>query len=168
LRRLHAGAARATTAYCDHGERWGRDRDTCGRKECLVNEFDDDAFKREQANFRTLALNEGMTGETVERLAKNPSRALACLEAAMHKGAGPGLAVHMFDAGDHPSKRERTTPRTNLHAAPSSCQICGGDRFVVVSTRVPQQSAWMKEHGIEPNEAELIEEYGPCPKCGQR
>ena len=131
-----------------------------------MNEIEDDAFKREQHNFKTLALNEGMTGESVDRLAKNPTRALACLEAAMQKGAGPGLAVHMFDAGDHPSKRERQAPKTNLHAAVTQCEVCDGDRFIVDHVREPQQSAWMHERGIEPNRDEVLEVYVRCPKCG--
>lgn len=45
------------------------------------------------------------------------------------------------------------------------CTTCGDDRFVLVSTRVPSQTPWMKAHGIEPDAETGFEEYAPCPDC---
>lgn len=52
----------------------------------------------------------------------------------------------------------------NLHRD-VTCKTCGGDRFVVVATRKPQQSVWMRERGIEPRSDLPIEEYAACPSC---
>ena len=56
-------------------------------------------------------------------------------------------------------------PQTNLGVPPSSCETCGGDRFVLVARRPVVASIWMKEHGIEPPETEGIDEMAPCPDC---
>lgn len=54
---------------------------------------------------------------------------------------------------------------SNRSAPVSECVTCGGDRFVVVGTRPPLQSPWMKEHGITPPANASIEEMAPCPDC---
>jgi hypothetical protein len=54
---------------------------------------------------------------------------------------------------------------SNLSVRPSKCSNCGGDRFVVLFTRKPVESDWMRRHKITPSE-HLLEEYGPCPDCG--
>jgi len=116
-----------------------------------------------EQRFRDRAQAFGIEQRTIERMALSPSRALACVEEARRRGTGPGLAVHMFDAGDDPSQG-RKVRGPNLYAE-SSCMECGGDRFVVVDTRAPVQSAWMTEHKITAS-ADEIEVYAPCPACG--
>lgn len=49
-------------------------------------------------------------------------------------------------------------------SAHHDCETCGGDGMVVVATRKPQQTQWMREHGIKPTE-HVMEEYAPCPAC---
>lgn len=118
--------------------------------------------------FRADGIAFGISSETVERMALSPERALACLDAARKRGGGPGLVVHMFDAGDWPGRNDTPTPSgTNLAARATDCQTCGRDRFVVVSKRRPQTSQWMKEHGITANADEWIEEYAPCYSCSR-
>lgn len=56
------------------------------------------------------------------------------------------------------------TQATN-RTAHVTCETCGGDRFVTYSMRRPEQSVWMREHGITPNYDNLIEEVAPCPDC---
>ena len=56
-------------------------------------------------------------------------------------------------------------PGTNREAKPTSCVTCGGDRFVTVRLRSPEQTAWMNEHGIKANPKEFYEEVAPCPDC---
>jgi len=112
-------------------------------------------------DFQAAARAIGITGQTISRMSLSPERALACVHEANKRGAGAGLAVHIFDAGDWPQKpKERGT---NL-AVESKCAQCGGDRFVVVNTRQPVQSSWMAERGIQPT-SEAIEEYAPCKSC---
>lgn len=53
----------------------------------------------------------------------------------------------------------------NLHAAATQCELCDGDRFVVVSTRKPTQSDWMNAHSIKASEDAVIDELAPCPDC---
>ena len=130
-------------------------------------EIESNSFVEQQEDFRKIARDFGITGETIARMALSPDRALACVEAAQAKYAGPGLAVHMFDAGDPPTQRDRKQgPKTNLAAPIPDCDVCGGDRFVRHSERAPQMSAWMREHKISPNVEELIEVLRPCPNCG--
>lgn len=116
-----------------------------------------------EQTFREKARNFGIEQRTIDRMAMSSKRALACVEEARRRGTGPGLAVFMFDAGDDPNSDKPRPMGTNLYAD-VSCQTCGGDRFVVVNTRKPVQSAWMREHGITPSSDE-IEEYAPCPSC---
>ena len=112
---------------------------------------------------RTEAFALGITGETVARMSHSPERALACVQEAVRRGGGPGLAVHIFDAGDWP--REPKSSSTNLHAPAGECQTCGGDRFVLVARRPVVQSIWMREHGITPPADSAIEEMAACPDC---
>ena len=60
---------------------------------------------------------------------------------------------------------EKPEPRTNQAAATTDCAACGGDRFVLYSTRPVQASTWMVEKGIKPPADAAIEEYAPCPLC---
>lgn len=62
-------------------------------------------------------------------------------------------------------RRSPATKGINQYAAPTQCETCGGDRFVVVATRPVKQSTWMKERGIVPPEDAATEEYAPCPAC---
>lgn len=55
------------------------------------------------------------------------------------------------------------TPRPNTFSL-KACGTCHGDRMVVVGTRKPEQTPWMKDRGIEPK-SEPIEEWAPCPDC---
>jgi len=59
------------------------------------------------------------------------------------------------------------SPGTNRSAAITDCSTCGGDRFVTVRLRSPQQTQWMKDHGITPARDRFHEEVAPCPACGQ-
>jgi hypothetical protein len=61
-----------------------------------------------------------------------------------------------------------TTPGTNRSAPATSCHTCGGDRFVTVRLRSPEQTAWMQEKGIKPNPKEFYEEVAPCPDCNNQ
>jgi hypothetical protein len=60
---------------------------------------------------------------------------------------------------------EGTTPGTNRSAPIRDCRTCGGDRFVTVRLRSPEQTAWMNEHGLTANRKEFFEEVSPCPNC---
>lgn len=75
----------------------------------------------------------------------------------------PALAKHWKRVEAEAKPRVQAT---NLSAAVTDCSTCDGDRFVVYTRRKQGQTAWMMEHGIEPNENELIEEMAPCPDCG--
>lgn len=57
------------------------------------------------------------------------------------------------------------SPGTNRAAPPTRCRVCGGDRFVTVNLRSPEQTLWMTEHGITANPREFIEEVAPCYEC---
>ena len=84
-------------------------------------------------DFRAAAFALGISGETVARMANSPERALACVQECERLGKGPGLAVHMFDAGDWPKERKSSSKdtRMNAFAPPSDCALCDGDRFVM-------------------------------------
>ena len=56
-------------------------------------------------------------------------------------------------------------PGTNRTAAVTDCKTCGGDRFVTVRLRSPQQTMWMKERGIKPATDSFHEEMAGCPDC---
>lgn len=60
---------------------------------------------------------------------------------------------------------ERKPAVTNASTAPTDCQTCGGDRFVVVGTRPVVASPWMDEHKIVPPKDAAEEEVAPCPDC---
>ena len=124
-------------------------------------EFESSELQALTEDFRAKAFDFGIKGETVARMSKSPERALACLEEAIRRMAGPGLAVHMFDDGDFPQPPPRKG--TNLHSAITACPTCDGDRFIVYSTRPSEQSMWMKEHGLEAKG--YSEQMAPCPDC---
>lgn len=56
-------------------------------------------------------------------------------------------------------------PGTNRSASTTDCQTCGGDRFVTVRLRSPEQTAWMNHHGIKASRVSFHEETAPCPDC---
>lgn len=58
-------------------------------------------------------------------------------------------------------------PRSTNQSAVShdDCSTCQGDRFVVVSTRAPVQSEWMRQREISASKDASLEEYAPCPDC---
>ena len=67
------------------------------------------------------------------------------------------------------TSRKRPSERAPNQAAPSTqCDVCGGDRFVLVGTRPAQQSPWMREHGITPPQGPGMEEYAVCPDCNSQ
>jgi hypothetical protein len=104
----------------------------------------------------------------VVALSADPERALAAIEATRSKGHVEHLIAYALTLFDDPEWRpsgERPRRATNLAAPASTCATCGGDRFVVVATRPVTASVWMKEHGIEPPEGAVEEEYAPCPDC---
>jgi hypothetical protein len=99
-------------------------------------------------------------------LSMDPLRGHAALEFAINKGAENPVAyaIKIFDNPDWQPSGETKRRATNV-AVDVECKTCGGDRFVVVSTRAPMQSPWMKERGITPPADERIEEMAPCPEC---
>lgn len=72
------------------------------------------------------------------------------------------LAKHWKRVHEESSKPVRGV---NLSAPALECETCGGDRFVVVATRKPTQSAWMTAHSIKASETAMIEEMAPCYSC---
>ena len=90
--------------------------------------------------------------------------------AKMYRQAMPDVMLTPSALAKHWKRVLEETSRkpslqSNVAAPLVDCVTCGGDRFVVVSARKPTQSQWMREHGIEANEGELIEEMAPCPDC---
>ena len=57
------------------------------------------------------------------------------------------------------------SPGTNRSAKPTECATCGGDKFVVVRLRSPEQTAWMNDHGLKASRDSFHEEMAPCPDC---
>ena len=64
-----------------------------------------------------------------------------------------------------PFEKKDGAEGTNLHAKTTDCQTCGGDRFVTVRLRSPEQTAWMAEKNIRPSRTSFFEEVAPCPDC---
>jgi hypothetical protein len=63
------------------------------------------------------------------------------------------------------AETEKQRGQTNQAvSSKDDCPTCEGDRFVVVSTRQPFQTAWMKRHGHQIGES-CYEEWAPCPDC---
>jgi hypothetical protein len=61
---------------------------------------------------------------------------------------------------------ETERPRgTNQFTTRDECTTCDGDRFVLVATRKPVQTEWMRLHEIEASETHTLEEWAPCPDC---
>jgi len=73
----------------------------------------------------------------------------------------PALAKHWKRVAEEVERPKGT----NLNAPATVCATCRGDRFVPVQTRPVTASVWMKEHGIEPPEGAVEEEWAPCPQC---
>lgn len=98
-------------------------------------------------------------------LSMDPHRGLAALAFAQEKGVDRPIpyAISIFDNPEWQPRGEKKTPLVNAAVA-VSCAMCGGDRFVVHTTRLPQQTGWMAAKGITPN-AFPIEEMKPCPSC---
>ena len=103
----------------------------------------------------------------VVALAMDSGRGLSALHYALAQGAEHPIAytIKVFDNPDWQPSGERPRRATNLNAPATTCATCGGDRFVVVATRPVTASVWMKEHGIEPPEGAVEEEWAPCPDC---
>lgn len=74
------------------------------------------------------------------------------------------LAKHWARVYEEMESR-RFVDTTNVAAKATACDTCGGDRFVLYSTRKPVTTAWMEEHGIKASETDMLEEYAPCPDC---
>jgi hypothetical protein len=73
----------------------------------------------------------------------------------------PALAKHWKRV-----EAETERPRgTNQFTSRDECTTCGGDRFVLVATRKPIQTEWMRLHKIEPSKTHTLEEWAPCPDC---
>lgn len=103
----------------------------------------------------------------VVSLSDDPERALAAIAQAREKGVEHvvGYAISLYEDPAWRPSGERPRKATN-QAVEVECAECGGDRFVVHRYRAPQQSAWMRERGIEiPASADPIEEMKPCPSC---
>lgn len=114
---------------------------------------------------RTALESHGAREFEVVALTMDAGRGLAALNYALTKGAERPVsyAIKLFDSPDwHPSGETRRVA-TNL-AVDVICPHCGGDRFVVVATRQPEQTEWMRQNGIRPS-SEPIEEYAPCKVC---
>jgi hypothetical protein len=103
----------------------------------------------------------------VVALAMDSARGLSALHYALAQGAEHPIAyaIKVFDNPDWQPSGERPRRATNLNAPATVCATCGGDRFVVVSTRPVTASVWMKERGIEPPAGAVEEEWGSCPEC---
>ena len=54
---------------------------------------------------------------------------------------------------------------TNRSAPVTRCETCGGDRFVTVRLRSPEQTLLMAEKNITPSRTSFYEETAPCPAC---
>jgi hypothetical protein len=54
---------------------------------------------------------------------------------------------------------------TNRSAPTKSCATCGGDGFVTVRLRAPEQTLWMSEHDLAPSRLSFHEEVAPCYVC---
>lgn len=119
-----------------------------------MSEIEDNNLLTLADEFRAAAFALGISGETVARMAKSPERALACVEETARLGKGPGLAVHMFDAGDWP--RAPKGQSMNAHAPVTSCSTCDGDRFVLVALR-PAKPGDVSGANFE--------EWEVCPDC---
>jgi hypothetical protein len=99
-------------------------------------------------------------------LAADEERAWAAITAAQERGADNMVryALSLFDDPAWQPNPGKPRVVTNASASIPTCQTCGGDRFVLFSTRPAQASAWMNERGIKPK-GEEIEEMAPCPDC---
>lgn len=56
---------------------------------------------------------------------------------------------------------------TNRSAPVTDCATCGGDRFITVRLRSPEQTMWMKDRGIQPSTDSFHEEVAPCYTCNR-
>ena len=62
-------------------------------------------------------------------------------------GPGAGLLERWCAVADELKPRRAE----NVHAAPTRCETCGGDRYVIVATRSEGRSE--------------VDEYAACPDC---
>jgi hypothetical protein len=74
----------------------------------------------------------------------------------------PALAKHWRRVLEE-SERQAKPKATNQHSQATKCELCSGDRFVLVATRPAKSTAWMEERKRKPNGE--MEEYAPCPDC---
>lgn len=98
-------------------------------------------------------------------LSVDEERALSAIAEAERRGVSSVIpyALTLFDDPSWSGSTARPKRATN-QAVEVTCVTCGGDRFLVHSTRSPSLSSWMAERGIEPG-SDPIEEMKPCPEC---
>lgn len=70
-----------------------------------------------------------------------------------------------YDAITRALDDSKPTQSANRSASVTDCRTCGGDRFVTVRLRSPEQTAWMADRGISPPADRFYEEVAPCPSC---
>lgn len=94
-------------------------------------------------------------------LLMDPARGAAALDVAVSKGASHPIAyaIKVFDNPDWQPSGETRKKAVNVHARPTACQTCDGDRFVVVKMRPAVPG---KVSGAN------FEEYAPCPDCNDQ
>ena len=99
-------------------------------------------------------------------LSADPVRGLAALHYAYSKNAENPIpyAIKVYDNADWNPSGEKRRVATNL-SVETQCEHCGGDRFVLVSTRPVEQSGWGRDHNLTPSPDEVYEEYAPCSHC---
>lgn len=54
---------------------------------------------------------------------------------------------------------------SNRTGTVTQCRTCGGDRFVTVRLRRPDQTSWMDDHERVASSRSYHEEVAPCPDC---
>jgi hypothetical protein len=74
----------------------------------------------------------------------------------------PALAKHWRRVLEE-SERQAKPKATNQHSQATKCELCSGDRFVLVATRPAKSTAWMEERKRKPNGE--MEEYAACYIC---
>lgn len=94
-------------------------------------------------------------------LAMDPLRGSAALAYAINRGADNPIsyAIKIFDNPDWQPSGETRRRAVNVHARPTACQTCDGDRFVVVN---------MRKAGEKGVTGANFEEYAPCPDCNHQ
>lgn len=64
-----------------------------------------------------------------------------------------------------PFEKDEKDHGTNRSAPVTRCDTCGGDRYVTVRLRAPEQTEWMREHNIKPSTTSMYDEVAGCPDC---